>query len=206
MIRGYIPEKFGYSMGSDSDFRHFKYVPKYLEPARADKLLNLMLEKTEWETEILRMYGKSIPAPRLTAWFSDPSISYRYSGKERFGKPLTTELHQLRRVLDDRLNSSFNFVLANLYRDGNDYVGWHADDESDLGNCPLIASISLGASRRFRVRHNRRKVTESIDLTHGSLLIMYGNSQLNFKHCISKTKKYVTKRINLTFRTITHEI
>ena len=206
MIQSCKPVKFAQSMGTDCDFRQFKYVPQYLDSTRADKLLNLILEKTKWETEILRLYGKSIPAPRLTAWFSDPLVSYRYSGKERFGKPLTTELHQLRCALKGSLNSAFNFVLANLYRDGNDYVGWHADDESDLGNYPLIASISLGASRRFRVRHNTRGVIEFIDLTHGSLLIMYGNSQLNFKHCIAKTKKQVAKRINLTFRTITQKI
>ena len=115
---------------------------------------------------------------------------------------MTPELFQLRQILNARLNVHFNFVLANFYRDGKDYVGWHADDEPDLGSRPLIASISLGESRRFRVRHNSRKVTESIDLVHGSLLIMRGQSQSHFKHCLAKTKRLVNSRINLTFRTI----
>ena len=192
----------GCSISVDSDFQDFRYFPKYLDISSADKLFELLMEKTQWVSEILKMYGKSISAPRLTSWFSDPKVSYRYSGKKRFGKPFTPELFQLREILNAHLNVHFNFVLANFYRDGSDYVGWHADDESDLGSCPLIASVSLGESRRFRVRHNSRKFTESIDLEHGSLLIMRGNSQLNFKHCLAKTNRLVNNRINLTFRTI----
>ena len=195
-------DKFGSSISVDSDFQDFRYFPKYLDNSSADKLLETLLERTQWEREILKIYGKSISAPRLTSWFSDPMVSYRYSGKKRFGKPFTPELFQLRQILNARLNVHFNFVLANFYRDGKDYVGWHADDEPDLGSRPLIASISLGESRRFRVRHNSRKVTESIDLVHGSLLIMRGQSQSHFKHCLAKTKRLVNSRINLTFRTI----
>ena len=195
-------DKFGSSISVDSDFQDFRYFPKYLDNSSADKLLETLLERTQWEREILKIYGKSISAPRLTSWFSDPMVSYRYSGKKRFGKPFTPELFQLRQILNARLNVHFNFVLANFYRDGKDYVGWHADDEPDLGSRPLIASVSLGESRRFRVRHNSRKVTESIDLVHGSLLIMRGQSQSHFKHCLAKTKRLVNSRINLTFRTI----
>ena len=192
----------GSSISVDSDFQDFSYFPKYLDNSSSDKLLETLLERNQWEREIFKIYGKSISAPRLTSWFSDPMVSYRYSGKKRFGKPLTPELFQLRQILNARLNVHFNFVLANFYRDGKDYVGWHADDEPDLGSRPLIASISLGESRRFRVRHNSRKVTESIDLVHGSLLIMRGQSQSHFKHCLAKTKRLVNGRINLTFRTI----
>ena len=192
----------GSSISVDSDFQDFSYFPKYLDNSSADKLFETLLERNQWEREILKIYGKSISAPRLTSWFSDPMVSYRYSGKKRIGKPFTPELFQLRQILNARLNVHFNFVLANFYRDGKDYVGWHADDEPDLGSRPLIASISLGESRRFRVRHNSRKVTESIDLVHGSLLIMRGQSQSHFKHCLAKTKRLVNSRINLTFRTI----
>ena len=192
----------GSSISVDSDFQDFSYFPKYLDNSSSDKLLETLLERNQWEREILKIYGKSISAPRLTSWFSDPMVSYRYSGKKRIGKPFTPELFQLRQILNARLNVHFNFVLANFYRDGKDYVGWHADDEPDLGSRPLIASISLGESRRFRVRHNSRKVTESIDLVHGSLLIMRGQSQSHFKHCLAKTKRLVNSRINLTFRTI----
>lgn len=192
----------GSSISVDSDFQDFSYFPKYLDNSSSDKLLETLLERNQWEREIFKIYGKSISAPRLTSWFSDPMVSYRYSGKKRFGKPFTPELFQLRQILNARLNVHFNFVLANFYRDGKDYVGWHADDEPDLGTRPLIASISLGESRRFRVRHNSRKVTESIDLVHGSLLIMRGQSQSHFKHCLAKTKRLVNSRINLTFRTI----
>ena len=192
----------GSSISVDSDFQDFSYFPKYLDNSSSDKLLETLLERNQWEREIFKIYGKSISAPRLTSWFSDPMVSYRYSGKKRFGKPFTPELFQLRQILNARLNVHFNFVLANFYRDGKDYVGWHADDEPDLGSRPLIASISLGESRRFRVRHNSRKATESIDLVHGSLLIMRGQSQSHFKHCLAKTKRLVNSRINLTFRTI----
>ncbi|HAO55071.1 MAG: alpha-ketoglutarate-dependent dioxygenase AlkB [Pseudomonadales bacterium] len=192
----------GSSISVDSDFQDFSYFPKYLDNSSSDKLLETLLERNQWEREIFKIYGKSISAPRLTSWFSDPMVSYRYSGKKRIGKPFTPELFQLRQILNARLNVHFNFVLANFYRDGKDYVGWHADDEPDLGSRPLIASISLGESRRFRVRHNSRKVTESIDLVHGSLLIMRGQSQSHFKHCLAKTKRLVNSRINLTFRTI----
>ena len=192
----------GSSISVDSDFQDFRYFPKYLDNSSADKLLETLLERNQWEREIFKIYGKSISAPRLTSWFSDPMVSYRYSGKKRIGKPFTPELFQLRQILNAHLNVHFNFVLANFYRDGKDYVGWHADDEPDLGSRPLIASISLGESRRFRVRHNSRKVTESIDLVHGSLLIMRGQSQSHFKHCLAKTKRLVNSRINLTFRTI----
>ena len=192
----------GSSISVDSDFQDFSYFPKYLDNSSSDKLLETLLERNQWEREIFKIYGKSISAPRLTSWFSDPMVSYRYSGKKRFGKPFTPELFQLRQILNARLNVHFNFVLANFYRDGKDYVGWHADNEPDLGSRPLIASISLGESRRFRVRHNSRKVTESIDLVHGSLLIMRGQSQSHFKHCLAKTKRLVNSRINLTFRTI----
>ena len=192
----------GSSISVDSDFQDFSYFPKYLDNSSSDKLLETLLERNQWEREIFKIYGKSISAPRLTSWFSDPMVSYRYSGKKRIGKPFTPELFQLRQILNAHLNVHFNFVLANFYRDGKDYVGWHADDEPDLGSRPLIASISLGESRRFRVRHNSRKVTESIDLVHGSLLIMRGQSQSHFKHCLAKTKRLVNSRINLTFRTI----
>ena len=192
----------GSSISVDSDFQDFSYFPKYLDNSSSDKLLETLLERNQWEREIFKIYGKSISAPRLTSWFSDPMVSYRYSGKKRIGKPFTPELFQLRQILNARLNVHFNFVLANFYRDGKDYVGWHADDEPDLGSRPLIASISLGESRRFRVRHNSRKVTESIDLVHGSLLIMRGQSHSHFKHCLAKTKRLVNSRINLTFRTI----
>ena len=195
-------DKFGSSISVDSDFQDFSYFPKYLDNSSSDKLLETLLERNQWEREIFKIYGKSISAPRLTSWFSDPMVSYRYSGKKRIGKPFTPELFQLRQILNAHLNVHFNFVLANFYRDGKDYVGWHADDEPDLGSRPLIASISLGESRRFRVRHNSRKVTESIDLVHGSLLIMRGQSQSHFKHCLAKTKRLVNSRINLTFRTI----
>ena len=106
-------DKIGSSISVDSDFQDFRYFPKYLDNSSADKLLETLLERTQWEREILKIYGKSISAPRLTSWFSDPMVSYRYSGRKRFGKPFTPELFQLRQILNARLNVHFNFVLAN---------------------------------------------------------------------------------------------
>ena len=146
---------------------------------------------------------KEIPQPRLTAFYAEQGISYTYSGLQLKPNSFSTELWELKQKTQELSGYDFNTCLANLYRHGNDSMGWHADDEKVLGKNPVIASISLGGIRRFQFKHKTNKdLKESIELQHGSLLIMKGSMQHFWKHQLPKTKKEVAPRINLTFRKI----
>ena len=190
----------------------FRYIESFLPADEAWALFDHCMS-FRWQRELIRVFGKQYRAPRLTAWYGDPGARYRYSGVTREAETWTRPVSAVRDVLCRELGARFNFVLANRYRDGNDCVGWHADDERDLGTEPLIASLSLGATRRFRIRRNReigsgvqpegnerRGGPWSIDMTHGSLLVMTGRSQADFKHALARTRRSVGERINLTFR------
>lgn len=157
-----------------------------------------------WEQSTITMYGKSMPIPRLNAWYGDEHCDYAYSGITLQPKPWTSELLALKAIAEELANTSFNSVLINWYRDGRDSVSWHSDDEPELGAQPIIASISLGAARRFGFKHkfNESLDTRYIDLAGGSVLVMQGDTQRYWKHMIPKTTKQVAGRINLTFRTI----
>jgi len=154
----------------------------------------------EWSQHRLTMFGRSVDEPRLSAWYGDHA--YTYSGVPRQPLPWNEPLSELRRICERITGASFNTVLANLYRDGNDSMGWHADDEPELGSAPVIASVSLGAPRRFRFRH--RDSGESIEcrLPSGSLLVMSGACQRKWMHSVPKEKRISEPRINLTFRFI----
>ncbi len=150
------------------------------------------------------MYGKAVPIPRMNVWYGDAGSAYSYSGLDLSPIPWTPLLLRLKNQLEDFLNTRFNSVLANHYRDGNDGVAWHSDDEPELGATPLIASLSLGATRRFSLR-SRIDSTEPpshSELAGGSLLVMAGETQRCWQHQIPKTKKPVAGRINLTYRTV----
>jgi alkylated DNA repair dioxygenase AlkB len=158
----------------------------------------------EWEQHRIRIRGREIASPRLSAWYGDPDAHYRYSGLSLEPRPWLPVILELKSRVEAACDEPFNSVLLNLYRDGSDSMGWHSDDEPELGERPLIASLSLGATRRFRLRHRRRKDLEpvAIDLEGGSLLIMEGDTQRFWKHQVPKTKRTVEPRINLTFRNI----
>ena len=148
--------------------------------------------------------GRSIPVPRLTAWYG--TVGYRYSGILHAARPLTEELRELRTLVEELAANSFNGVLANLYRDGRDSVGWHADNEPGLGAEPIIASLSLGAVRRFQLKHRTdRSLRVTLDLPHGSCLVMAGKTQQCWLHQLPKTRAPVGPRINLTFRRMAGE-
>ncbi len=180
-----------------------RYRPGFLEPAAATALFEYLRAEIPWSQEHVHIAGRRIPMPRLTAWFGDPGRVYSYSGKAYTPLPWLPALQALRERVGRFADTDFNSVLANLYRDGQDSVSWHADDEPELGRDPLIASISLGAVRRFQLRHRKRRDQRvDLDLEPGSLLLMGGALQHHWRHALPKTARPVAARINLTFRTI----
>jgi alkylated DNA repair dioxygenase AlkB len=177
------------------------YDPYFLVPQRADHLYHSLLAGVAWSQDFISMYGKRIPLPRLTAWYGDRDACYTYSGIANRPHPWTPELRTILDELFARTGVRFNSVLLNQYRTGNDSLSWHADDEKELGSDPVVASVSLGATRRFELKH-RDEATIAIDLQHGSLLVMSGPLQHFWKHRIPKQKDAVGTRINLTFRVV----
>jgi alkylated DNA repair dioxygenase AlkB len=161
-----------------------------------------LLGDVPWEEEEIFLHGRMVKSPRLTAWYGDPGASYMYSGVPHEPMEWTPELSAIRELVSSSAQVSFNSVLLNLYRDGSDSVSWHSDDEEELGAEPTIASMSLGATRRFRLRERRTRESLGLDLADGSLLLMSGASQRDWEHCLTKTKRAVGPRINLTFRVV----
>lgn len=148
------------------------------------------------------MFGRPVAVPRLVSWHGDPGATYLYSGTPHDPLPWTPALAALRGRASAAAGIAFNSVLANLYRDGRDSMGWHADDEPELGPDPVIASLSLGAARRFRVRARNGGETGEFSLSDGSLLVMEPGVQAAWQHCIPRQAKVTGARINLTFRRI----
>ena len=186
----------------DLEDADIEYCPAFLARSDANSLFELLLKETEWKQERIKLYGKTYDVPRLSCWMGEPDLIYGYSNMTmqivNWSKPVL--------VLKDKLESetkhSFNSVLINYYRDGQDSNGWHSDDEPELGKNPIIASISLGGARDFQLRHKTKKhMRQSISLEHGSLLMMKGETQHYWQHHIPKRAK-AAPRINLTFRTV----
>ena len=186
---------------ADGDAR---VIQAFLARAQSAAYLAELIERVDWQQHTIRIGGRSVDSPRLSAWFGDPGAHYGYSGLSLAPSPWLPVLLELKERVEAACNAPFNSVLLNLYRDGADSMGWHSDDEPELGPRPTIASISLGATRRFRMRHRRRRGLEpvAIDLEDGSLLIMKGETQRYWKHQIPKTRRAVGPRVNLTFREI----
>lgn len=171
---------------------------------RNDRYLNRLLNETPWRQDHIQIYAKSIPLPRLTAWYGDPGRVYTYSGIQMEPLAWTPTLLEIKSRIDLLAEVEFNSVLLNLYRTGQDSVAWHSDDEPELGQNPVIGSVSFGATRRFSFKHRFDKARKPIhtELTHGSFLLMRGTTQHDWFHQIPKTKKPVVERINLTFRVV----
>lgn len=178
------------------------YQPKYFESSKADILFQLLIHSIKWSQEEMKMYGKLVKFPRLTAWYGDAGMTYRYSGKTYNPLAWTDDLLEIKKSIETSTQQEFNSVLLNYYRNGQDSMGWHADDEKELGPNPFIASINFGATRPFQIRHNHTKEKHEILLEHGSLLTMGGTFQHHWKHQIPKRKGIQDPRINLTFRKI----
>ena len=169
----------------------------------ANKYFNLLKKEIQWQQDDIKIFGKIYPQPRLTALYSNNNKSYSYSNIKMQPITFTPTLFDIKSKIEKRLNSQFTSCLLNLYRNGQDSNGWHADNEKELGLNPVIASLSLGAERVFHMKHrNDKKEKLKINLTNGSLLVMRGKTQHHWLHQIPKTRKKVEERINLTFRII----
>jgi alkylated DNA repair dioxygenase AlkB len=166
-------------------------MPNFMPNEKAKFYYDTLLANINWRQEEIKMYGKSYPVPRKTAWYGYPDFNYKYSGIMCNPEPWTKELMDIKRVIEHFLpGENFNSVLLNLYRDGNDKVSWHADDEPELGVNPTIASVSLGAVRRFDLKHKDDPEQKlQIELSSGSLVIMKGTLQHHWLHQIPAQKK-----------------
>lgn len=183
------------------------FYEHFFDTKESDQILKDLTDQIDWSQEYIKMYGKLIPIPRLTAWYGDEDRSYTYSGIAMNPKAWHPILFDIKNRIESVCDRSFNGVLLNYYRDGKDSVAWHADDELELGESPVIGSVSFGGTRKFSLKHKNpehpnHKQLINTDLTHGSLLLMAGECQSFWLHQISKTKKKVDPRINLTFRLI----
>jgi alkylated DNA repair dioxygenase AlkB len=179
------------------------YRPLFFHKSESQTYFEHLTHTIQWKQEELRIYGRMVKTPRLTAWYGDAGAAYTYSGVRFEGLPWTAELLEIKQKVETAFGAKFNSVLLNLYRDGRDSMGWHSDDEQELGLNPVIASVNLGQERRFDFRRRENHTLKhSVMLGNGSVLLMKGDIQHRWQHQIAKTAKPIGMRINLTFRKI----
>lgn len=168
----------------------------------ADRLLDQILSDVPWEQQEITVFNRKMPMPRLTCWMGE--ASYTYSNLLNLPAPWLEPVAEIRDQVSALTEQQFNGALLNLYRDGKDSMGWHADDEKSLGESPLIPSVNLGATRRIRFKPRKGNSGDAFgfDLPHGSVLMMQGATQQNWLHTITKTAKPVGERINITLRSV----
>ncbi|MCM4168653.1 hypothetical protein KCTC52924_02342 [Arenibacter antarcticus] len=180
------------------------YYPNFISVPQADFYFDQLKNNTPWQQDTITLFGKTHPQPRLTALYGDNGKPYKYSGITMHPHKFSQELLEIRNSIQRKTEIEFSSCLLNLYRDGSDSNGWHADDEKELGKNPIIASITLGQERYFHLKHKKLKnLKHKILLQHGSLLLMKGETQHHWLHQIPKTARSVKERMNLTFRVIT---
>lgn len=188
---------------SENRLADIVFYPAFLNQQDSNRLLDQLIQTIDWRQDQITIYGRSRLQPRLTAWHGAPGKSYTYSGLRMYPTPWTSTLLDLRQKAQAVSGVEFNSVLLNLYRDGSDSMGWHSDHEPELGENPVIGSLSLGGTRRFMLRHRFEKgLKHQLELTPGSFLLMQGTTQHYWQHQIPKTKCPVPARMNLTFRVI----
>lgn len=178
------------------------YESGFIERGIADNLFDHCVESLDWQIEEVRMFGHTHIAPRRSCALADEGCRYRYNGSQNEPSRFTPKLNSLRRLLSTSLQTSFNYILATMYRTGADYVGWHADDERDLIPGQAVANISLGAEREFRVRSQDGGLVKRFRPEHGSLLVMRGRILQTTKHTLVRTRKAVSPRVVLSFREV----
>jgi alkylated DNA repair dioxygenase AlkB len=195
------PKHFEKHMLEDGEYW---FMRDFLSFDQASIYETLLLNTIEWKQEEVYVFGKKHKEPRKTAWYGDEECVYSYAGKTNHPLPWTEALFLLKTDIEAVIpGASFNSVLLNQYRDGNDKMGWHSDNEKELGNNPIIASLSLGVTRYFDFKHKRIKsLKKRLVLPAGSLLIMCGSTQENWLHQIPQQKTVKEPRINLTFRRV----
>ncbi len=179
------------------------FDPAWLPADEAARLFDALRAQLPWEVHRLRLFGREVASPRLSCWIGEPHAVYAYSGSRFLPHPWPSSLQPVRARLVRELGVGFDSVLANLYRDGRDAMGWHSDDEPELGPAPVIASLSLGGPRRFALKARRAPAQRlALELPPGSLLVMAGETQRHYRHALPRTAKPVGPRINLTFRRV----
>lgn len=178
------------------------YYGKILSRSKAQFYLERMLNTIEWKNDEAVIFGKHIITKRKAAWYGNENYSYTYSNTTKEALPWTRELLELKALTEELCGTSFNSCLLNLYHSGEEGMAWHSDDEKSLGKNTSIASLSLGAERKFSLKHKATKQTLSLTLEEGSLLVMKGSTQSHWLHSLPKTKKVKSPRVNLTFRTM----
>lgn len=179
---------------------HTSYLPDFLTPADAAATYQSLLHSTEWKNDEAFIFGRHIITSRKVAWYGDGNFDYAYSKITRTALPWTAELQSVRTRIEATCSINFNSCLLNLYHNGTEGMAWHSDDEKCMGDKPFIASLSLGAARRFSFKHKCSGDKVDILLEPGSLLIMKENTQTNWLHCLPKSTRVHSSRINLTFR------
>lgn len=196
---------------SDSPAQHLQmsdaevlFYPSLFNSTNCEQMFAVLEAGIAWRQDSATIFGRHHLLPRLTAWYGDPGKTYCYSGVHMEPLPWTPTLRQIKKAIEAIAQVEFNSVLLNLYRHGQDSMGWHSDDESELGLNPVIGSVSLGGCRRFLLRHKTEKSMPKVEvpLTNGSFLLMQGTTQHYWQHHVPKTKQSVAPRINLTFRIV----
>jgi alkylated DNA repair dioxygenase AlkB len=178
------------------------YYGKVLSSSEANQYFDLLMKNILWKNDEVIIFDKHFVTKRKAAWYGDSNYLYTYSNITKQALPWTKELSGLKQMVEEFAGVKFNSCLLNLYHNGDEGMGWHSDDEESLGKNNTIASMSLGAERKFLIKHKQSKQTVSLVLEHGSLLIMKDATQRNWLHSLPKSKNIVRPRINLTFRTI----
>ena len=180
----------------------FTYIQDFISQERACDLFKKLHKDVAWSHETITMFGKEITIRRMSALYGDQGTRYRYAGTSYKSLPWLPHLRTMKSFVSDHTHTTFNICLLNNYHDGTEQMGWHSDNEPELGKEPTIACLSLGASRRFDIKDTATGEKRSIDLEPGSLLIMSGDSQSQYKHQIPKQLRIKESRISLTFRNV----
>ncbi len=175
--------------------------PSFFTEEESESLFKHLLQEIEWQQDSMTFYGKQVNLPRLTAWYGESMKQYSYSGIDMNVKPWTEELLFIKNRVEENSGLKFTSVLLNLYRNGNDSVSWHRDNEKVLRVNPVIASVSFGATRTFKFMHiDDHRLVRTVELTNGMYVLMKGETQHKWEHTIPKTARRVNQRISLTFR------
>ena len=178
------------------------YFGRILSDTEAESYFEKLLEQVAWQQDEVMIFGKKITTKRKMAWYGEEDFDYTYSKMTKTALLFTPELLELKQLVEEVTGLEFNSCLLNLYQSGEEGMSWHSDAEAELGKEPAIASLSLGAERKFVLKHKISKEKVSLLLENGSLLLMKGATQSNWVHSLPKTKKVKEPRINLTFRKI----